>query len=1204
MADTQSMPDETNPETTEGAGIIDTVTENVAEVPEGVLVGTGKFGAEAADFVDGATLGVTDKISRWMNENIADLGHIIIDDNNALVYARGVEAAMREAERMGLEEETPEHKQFVLDLVDKKYLTDGLQTTGGNIASDITRLGLGYLTTRGVTSKVVKPTTTRGKVIKGYGDLTAAEMLAFDKHEERLSNFIETYPATQNIITDFLKADPNDEGAEAYAKQALEALALEGIVGGTIGSVLMTAKAIRKVESRVVTQAEEAVVSQQNFMQYETFEEGLVAWRNANQTVDARYVEAEELTGSARQQARAAGRAEGIDLMTGGQQKTIQDFGGGQTIPREVQIKDAEEFVTELLKDSSSTTDEMADYIASVKNLPEDARLALNRASQLQKHSVDVYIETFKKVQTGEATTDDLMKALRSTIEITAFVHGGVANAARSVNMAKEFDNLSTPTMKAILDASKEITDNPSALRRFFGGVAKYIPDLAKQPVQKATDMLNELFINSILSGVKTHTVNLMGNTFMTAYTPIIKASGAVMRGDKDELIKSGMLYVGAVKGIFESAKMASVALYRNKTLLDSTQNTIEEGMNTGAIPNWMGGGIVRLPTRLLSASDEFYKQLNFRSMLTATLDQEARALNLKGAEKKAWIKKSFDNAVAEQLNASLTGTKSHNPYVKKALDYARDQTFTQSLKGGVPQVVQESVRGVPILRQVFPFVRTPTNLISNVAQNSPVAPLSRRFRDDIKAGGQVRAEALAKMTIGTALSLYLFNFSDEETFTGSGVGLEYEDMDNLAEMTGYMPNAVYSKDEGVYRDMSRLSPATDLITITASMRELTKYGMYDEASQLAQGLTMIFAQHADDPNFARSAEALLNYGGDLAGGAAIVGVEYLRDRTYLQGVDDIAKMMEDPDGSVGKFLTQRVGALVPYSGLLKQLNGDPYLRDLTTMSQQFMQHLPTPENLSKRNSEAYDPRRNILSEVLPKSEFWGYTDDGFVEFLSPIKESEEKKDPLAEAWREQAKTGVPFKIRDLPKNKDTFDLRNPNFNVNPNRPNQTAYDQWHELVGEVQVLFKPTSRRYGQPRKLGLREMLEQVVQLDGFKEGRELTFPIGENHVLKGSKEKLISDVISHYRSLAFEQLVGKNPFTNVNEETNSLFLDQFDDNNFITSVRGAKNQKLAIAYWTKQYVNKGVGFTPRNEAFFNWFNNAENKKRIRNTILGDFE
>ena len=116
---------------------------------------------------------------------------------------------------------------------------------------------------------------------------------------------------------------------------------------------------------------------------------------------------------------------------------------------------------------------------------------------------------------------------------------------------------------------------------------------------------------------------------------------------DKDELIKAGMLQ-GYGKGVFESARWLQL-LYRNKTLLDSTQNTIEEGMNTGAIPNWMGG-IIRLPTRLLSASDEFYKQLNFRSMLTATLDQEARALGLKGVEK-AWIKKSFDN-VAEQLNA------------------------------------------------------------------------------------------------------------------------------------------------------------------------------------------------------------------------------------------------------------------------------------------------------------------------------------------------------------------------------------------------------------------------------------------------------------------------------------------------------------------------------------------------------------------------
>ena len=67
----------------------------------------------------------------------------------------------------------------------------------------------------------------------------------------------------------------------------------------------------------------------------------MIAWRNANQTVDARYVEAEELQVLQDNRFRAAGRAEGIEQMTKGQQKTIEDFGGGQTISREVQLKDA-----------------------------------------------------------------------------------------------------------------------------------------------------------------------------------------------------------------------------------------------------------------------------------------------------------------------------------------------------------------------------------------------------------------------------------------------------------------------------------------------------------------------------------------------------------------------------------------------------------------------------------------------------------------------------------------------------------------------------------------------------------------------------------------------------------------------------------------------------------------------------------------------
>ncbi len=1211
MADQPEMPDETNPEVPE-TGMLETVGKNLAEVPEGMIVGTAKFGKEASDVLDSTTLGFTDVASQWLNENVIDLGHLGVDENNAVYYARGVEAQMREAERQGLVKDTPEYNKFISDNLDKINITDGLETIGGNVSSSLTQFGLGFLTTRKVSSKFIEPTTSKGKKAKLYGDLLGAELLAFDKHEERLANFLDEYPPTSGAITNFLKADPNDPTAEAIAKQALEALAIEGLTGSVIEGTLKAVKAIRQVEARVVDEADKAAVAQQNYMQYENFEEGITAWRNANQAVDARYLEAEELTGSARQQTRSKGRAEGIAEMTEGQQATIKDFGGSQTISREVQMQDAEEFVKDLFKDRPVTKEEIDTYVASVKNLPVEARLSITRAAKLQEISTDIYNKTLQKYSNGEATLEETMEAFRSNVQITSFVHGGIANAARTLDMAKELDNLSTPTIKMMIESSAKLSKNPTAMSKYMNSIAKYIPEIGKKTGTKAVEMLNELFINSILSGVKTQTVNLFGNTFMSVYTPIVKGTAAIATGNKDEAIKAARLFQYMGSNIVESGKMAAVALYRKQTLLDNTNNTLEEGLNTGAWPWWLFGNQIRYPTNLLSASDEFYKQVNFRGILGATLDQEARALNLKGTAKKEWIKENFNEAIAEQLNASLRGTKSRNPYVVQALEYAREQTFTAELRDGVPKFIQDGARKMPILRQVFTFVRTPTNIVSNVVQNSPVGFLSKKWRDDINAGGQRRAEAVTKLSLGTALTMYLtMGGVEDETFTGSGIGLDYEQMDNLEEMTGYMPNAYYSKDAGAYRDLSRLSPAADLVTITASIKELTKYGMYDEASHLAKGLTSIFAQHADDPNFAKSAEALLDYGLELGGGTVIVGAEYLRDRTYLQGVDDLANIIEDPTGSnVKSTLERRVGALVPYSGLLKSLSTDPLMRELTGYAQQAMQNLPSSKNLSKRNSEAIDPRRNVISETVPKAGFWGYTD--FVAFLSPVKQTEKKKDPLAQVWIESANRGQPFRISKLPKTNpygtSGIDLQSSNFSldlegnpINPQRPAQTAYDQWHELIGETEIEFIPTNRKYGKKRSLGLRKMLETVVSLDEYKKGKTFNLAIG-NVTLSGSGQKLISDVINLYRKEAFTKLVGTDPHRTVNKKTNSLNLEQFDNNNFIVKVDNAKNQRLAIAYWTRKYIARGNLNQKPDSPFQQWL--MQNEQKIADTIIGDIE
>jgi hypothetical protein len=63
---------------------------------------------------------------------------------------------------------------------------------------------------------------------------SAASAVVLDPHEDRLSNLVESFPALQNPVTDYLAAKPDDSAAEGRFKNALESisadLALVGVV--------------------------------------------------------------------------------------------------------------------------------------------------------------------------------------------------------------------------------------------------------------------------------------------------------------------------------------------------------------------------------------------------------------------------------------------------------------------------------------------------------------------------------------------------------------------------------------------------------------------------------------------------------------------------------------------------------------------------------------------------------------------------------------------------------------------------------------------------------------------------------------------------------------------------------------------------------------------------------------------------------------
>jgi hypothetical protein len=63
-----------------------------------------------------------------------------------------------------------------------------------------------------------------GAIARGAAAGSAVSFLAFDPHEERLSDFVQEYPALQNPITAYLASSPDDTAMEGRFKNAIESV--------------------------------------------------------------------------------------------------------------------------------------------------------------------------------------------------------------------------------------------------------------------------------------------------------------------------------------------------------------------------------------------------------------------------------------------------------------------------------------------------------------------------------------------------------------------------------------------------------------------------------------------------------------------------------------------------------------------------------------------------------------------------------------------------------------------------------------------------------------------------------------------------------------------------------------------------------------------------------------------------------------------
>lgn len=465
-------------------------------------------------------------------------------------------------------------------------------------------------------------------------------------------------------------------------------------------------------------------------------------------------------------------------------------------------------------------------------------------------------------------------------------------------------------------------------------------------------DMFTEVWINGLLSGPVTHTTNLLSNAATLLWNIPERAiasglsRGAIRPGEAQAMLggiteSMGDAWALAWKAFKEEESQLGVGKIETPRKA-ITADALELTGVPGRAVDFLGNAI-RLPGRFLLAGDDFFKSIAFRAELRALAKREAfKAINeggLTGAEA-ATKAKDIEARILANPPESIKDA---------AQEFASYVTFTREL-GETGQKVQ-ALASTPVGRLVLPFVRTPTNIFKFAGERTPFALASRAVRDEIMAGGERQALALAKISLGSMTMGSMAMLAANGYVTGNGP--KDPALREIKKATGWQPNSFKIGDE--YVSYSRLEPIGSLFGMAADAADLMGQLDQMDAEELAAALTVAFARNASS-------------------------------KTFIKGLAETLHAVTSQDVKiVNNYLEKELPTLIPFSSLVKTVRNidDPVMREVDTILDAFRNKVPG-------FSTDLPPHRNLWGDPILMEGALG------PDFLSPLYTSSVKDDPVS----------------------------------------------------------------------------------------------------------------------------------------------------------------------------------------------------------------
>jgi len=418
--------------------------------------------------------------------------------------------------------------------------------------------------------------------------------------------------------------------------------------------------------------------------------------------------------------------------------------------------------------------------------------------------------------------------------------------------------------------------------------------------VSKASDSIAEIFLNAILSNPITHLKNTGGNWLTQGIVAYERRVAAKTFGGKDidgvaEFEDIAKAYGKSMVALEMSAAMSRSLKGKNifqkpgaffegleglKSDVAGSKVEIRQGAFTADNFNAKKGTFTantvdaagklltlnRIPTRMLTAADTYFKNLEYRSELYAQAYRETvKKIRLGELE--------FDDASAYLADAIVNPSEAS---VKAAYDAAHYVTYQTRLNtksdhisklgAGLQNIKNKSGWFSWLSNYYLPFVQTPTNIATFVSERTPgLNLLLKSFYEDIAAGGARKQLALTKLKVGSQFYMATAPLGALGYNYGSGPNLKTKGKGTLKQTLGYQDKTIQIpygdkmlqiKYEGGDPFAMMFAQSADLGRLGIDIyRDPTEWQKY---TALAIGMTLSFGENLINSTYMQGANQAL----------------------------------------------------------------------------------------------------------------------------------------------------------------------------------------------------------------------------------------------------------------------------------------------------------------------------------------------------------